>query len=128
MKTAWVWITASVVGVLISLYLSFVVMNYWNWFAVHALNVSNISYLETLGIVWLIGLFTLRSDPNDQKWKMLFAVIQQCVPEHNIEIAKEVVQDQKDNIWKDTFSTVFGQFVGISFSFLLGFVLHVMIK
>ena len=48
----WLWIPSLAVGV----YTAFVAMRMWNWFAVRPLNLPSISFLEMVGLVWLIKI------------------------------------------------------------------------
>ncbi len=99
------WISAMIVGLFMSIFSAFVAMNYWNWFVVDALNISEITFIQMLGIIWFIGIFSHNQNPNDHKWKMLFSIIQYCIPKENVEIAKEVIEEQNnaDNIRQDAF-------------------------
>ena len=120
MKYVWTFVVAFIVG----LYTAFVAMCMWNWFAVQALNVPSISFLQMLGLVWLISILTNRPDQDEIKWKSLFVIIEQCVPEEKREIVKDAIQDIQDNIWIDLSSKIVGQIVGNTVTLILGFVLY----
>jgi hypothetical protein len=122
----WMWLPPLLVGV----YTAFVAMCMWNWFAVRALNVPSITFLQMVGIVWLLKLLINRpnADKADElRWKGLFTVLDACVPEQNKETLAEALQDQKGNIWFDILTLTFGELVGNTATLILGFGLHVVI-
>jgi hypothetical protein len=41
-------------------------MCYWNWFAVHALRVPQLRFLETLGLTWLVQMLVEQPDTDSQ--------------------------------------------------------------
>lgn len=125
-KSIFKWLIASMIGLLISLYTSFVAMSLWNWFAVRALNINNISFFEMLGIVWLIGIFTSRADKDEMKWKLLFSAVEACVPDENREMLAMAIEEHKENIWADAFAAAFGQITGNTLTLALGFGLHIL--
>lgn len=126
MNKPWAWIVAPFVGLSIGLYTAFVAMCFWNWFAVRVLNINNISFLEMLGIVWLISLFTDQTNKDESKWKILFSAVEACVPEHNREMLAMTMEEHKENIWWDAFTAAFGRIVGNTATLALGFGLHVL--
>jgi len=127
MGKTWAWVVAPFVGLLIGLYTAFVAMSLWNWFAVRALNVNSITFLEMVGIVWLISLFTDHTNKDESKWKILFSAIEACVPDHNREMLAATIEEHKENIWTDAFAAAFGQVAGNTLTLALGFGLHVLI-
>ena len=123
----WHWAVSFFVGLLVGLYTAFVAMCFWNWFAVRVLNINSISFLEMIGIVWLVGLFTHFSDKDESKWKVLFAAVEACVPDHNREMLAQAMHEQKEQIWTGAATKAFWEIVGITFTLTLGFGLHVLI-
>lgn len=113
---------------IVGAYTAFVAMCYWNWFVVTALNITQISYIEMLGIVWLIGLLNDRSnDPNEVKWKVLLTTLDHIVPEDKKEAVYQAVKDMEDNLWVDLSAKISGVFIGNTIALILGFILHLFI-
>lgn len=117
-------ISGFTIGLFISLFSAFVAMNYWNWFVVDVLNVSEITFIQMLWIIWFIGIFSYNQEANDYKWKTLFSIIEYCIPKENIEIAKEVIEEQNNNIRQDALIWAFWKFIGLSISLLIWFLLY----
>jgi hypothetical protein len=120
MKYAATWLTAFVVGI----YTTFVAMHMWNWFAAPVLNLPQISFLQMLGLVWLIGLLSERSSADETKLNFLLRIIEMCIPAERKSEAEEVVNSMKENLWGDIAIKIFGQFVGNTLTLALGFALH----
>ena len=120
MKHVWTFVAAFFVG----LYTAFVAMCMWNWFAVQALNVPSISFLQMLGLVWLLSILTNRPDQDEIKWKSLFAIIEQCVPQEKQEAMADAIHEIQENIWVDLSGKIVGQIIGNTITLILGFVLH----
>jgi hypothetical protein len=119
----WAWIP----GLMVGIYTAFVAMSMWNWFAVRALHVPSISFLEAIGLIWLIGILTRRPEVDDIKQKMYITILDACVPDDKRDILNENIKEQKDNIWIDGLSMVFAQIVGNTTTLILGFGLHSLI-
>jgi len=122
----WAWVVALLVGLLNGIYTAFVAMCFWNWFAVRVLNINIISFPEMLGIVWLISLFTDQTNKDESKWKILFSVVDACVPDHNREMLAETMAGHKENIWMDAFTAAFVRIAGTTVTLVLGYGLHVL--
>jgi hypothetical protein len=122
-QMTWAWIPPLIVGV----YTAFVATCMWNWFAVRALNVPSISFLEMVGLVWLIGILIHRPNTDEGKWKMLYTAIDACVPDHKREMLSEALREQTNNIWIDVLTISFAQIVGNTTTLILGFGLHSLI-
>jgi hypothetical protein len=50
------YVATGLVALIVGIYTTFVAMYMWNWFAVPIFNLPYISFLQMLGLVWLIGL------------------------------------------------------------------------
>jgi len=116
-----------IVGLLNGLYTAFIAMCFWNWFAVRVLNINSISFLEMLGIVWLISLFTSQTINDESKWKALFSFVEAGVPEHNRKMLAIAVEEHKDNIWTDALTAAFSRTVDNTMTLIFGFGLHILI-
>jgi hypothetical protein len=57
------WVATWTVASLIGLYSVFVAEHYWNWLGVPILHVQRVTFLQTLCIMILIGLFTRSGFP-----------------------------------------------------------------
>ena len=75
-KSVWMFVAALVSSV----YAAFVSMCMWNWFATRALHVPEVSFLEMLGLMWLIRLLTFSGDGDQYQWAMLWTVLEEVVP------------------------------------------------
>jgi hypothetical protein len=113
----WRWSGVLLVGLLVGLYTAFVAQCFWNWFAVPVLHLAEISFLQMLGILWLIQLLTTRSPKEDDKrWELLASLVELCVPvEKQTELAdlKEsdpltgVLAGCFDNNWSDLWKHIY---------------------
>jgi len=121
------WFVATFIGFSIKLYTAFVAMCLWNWFAVRALNINSISFLEMIGIVLLVSLFTDGINKDHGNWKILFSVLEWCVPDQNREMVAEVMQEQKEQMWTDALIMSLGNIGGITITLILGYGLHLLI-
>jgi hypothetical protein len=122
------WSSMAFVGLVAGLYTAFVAQCFWNWFAVPALHLSSLSFLQMLGLLWLIQLLTARSPAaDDKRWTLLASMIELCVPEEKQEEVADLKEvDPLENILA-VFSTIFGQVVGNTLTLVLGFTLHAVI-
>jgi hypothetical protein len=119
------WSAAFVVGLLVGCYTAFVAECYWNWFVVPALHASEVSFLQMLGLIWLIQL--LASRPNtveDTRWKLLASAVELCVPAEKQEELAELTKPDSVMGFLQGFSQVVGQLVGNTFTLVAGSVLH----
>ena len=116
MKSVWTY----VVAFLVSFYTAFVAMCFWNWFAVGVLNVASISFLQMLGLIWLLSILIDQPYSDKSKWKALFTIIERCVPEEKQEDIADIIDEIQDNIWINISSKI----IGNTLSLILGFVLH----
>jgi len=123
MKHILPWVVAFVVGV----YTSFVAMCMWNWFAVQALHAPNVSFLQMLGLIWLINLLINQQDNHEGRWRILFTSIELCVPQEKQELLTDAMDEIKDNLWIDLWGKIAGQIIGNTLTLVLGFILHLFI-
>lgn len=128
MKSFWTWVTDFVIGLLISCYTAFIAQCYWNWFAVRALNVSSVSFLEMLGLVWLLQIMTSRPALSDNhRWKVLTSAVELCVPaEKQRELYELATRKTFDEVLQEFFE-VFGQVGSNTLLLAAGFVLHLFV-
>jgi hypothetical protein len=119
------WSGAFAVGMLVGCYTAFVAQAYWNWFAVPALHASEVSFLQMLGLIWLIQLLASRpTGADDTRWRLLASAVELCVPAERQEELAELSKPDSVHGWYEGFSQVFGQLVGNTFTLVAGFVLH----
>ena len=123
MKNILPWVVAFIVGI----YTSFVAMCMWNWFAVGILHAPNVSFLQMLGLIWLINLLINKQDTDETRWKILFTSIELCVPQEKQELLSDVMNDFKENFWVDLWGKIAGQIIGNTLTLILGFILHIFI-
>lgn len=132
----WKWyaVAAVLVGLPIGCYTAFVAKCFWNWFAVPVLHVSTVSFLQMLGILWLLQLITGQlsksSSEDDRRWGLLFDVVELCVPaDKQVELADlkhYFKQDEFGALWSG-FSTAVGQLFANTLMLGLGFTLHLFV-
>lgn len=125
----WKVLGAMLVGLPVGLYTAFVAECFWNWFAVPALHLPEISFLQWLGLWWLIGLFVRpsSSSENDKRWTLSMSVLELCVPEGKQAALKELLEANPILTFLEAFSMIFGQVVGNTITLVLGFLLHLLI-
>lgn len=114
------WVVAFIVGI----YTSFVAMCMWNWFAVQALNAPSVSFLQMLGLIWLINILFNQHDNQEGRWKILFTSIELCVPQEKQGLLSDAMNEIKENFWIDLWGKIAGQFIGNTLTLVLGFILH----
>ena len=114
------------VGPLMSLYTTFVLMNLWNWFAIEALHLPEISFWVMFGLVLMIGMFTATSTNKEQEYsfKALSIAIDACIPEDKRQSVNEELKQNQEGIWVDLFFTVISRVAGATFTLVLGWVVH----
>lgn len=114
-------------ALLVGTYTAFVAMCMWNWFVVTALNLPTISYLQMLGLIWLIGLVTDKANPDGYKWKVLLTTVNSSLPDEKREAVSEALQDLNDNLWVDMAGLISGQLIGNTITLFLSYILHLFI-
>jgi len=122
------WFVAWLVGLTVGCYTAFVAASFWNWFAVPVLHVSSISFLQMLGLIWLMSLFTGNfSTFDDARWKVLAFTVELCVPEEKQQALKDFTDSLPVLLRLDTICKVFAQVTGNTFMLAAGFVLHLVV-
>jgi len=125
-----VWITWAA-GTLASFYTVFVLMQLWNWFAVPLLGVPVAVYWVMYGLNMLFAFFTGREDPKEpgeeRNWRILYTVLDACVPEHKMEELKEYVRGENEQIWMEAGLFIFMLVVGRTLALGIGFVVHLLV-
>ncbi len=125
----WKVFGALLVGLPVGIYTAFVAECFWNWFAVPALHVSEISFLQWLGLYWLIGLLKGRSsDEEDNRWISLMSVLELCIPEEKQQALKDLRETEADLDLLKAFWLVSAQVAGNTFTLTLGFILHLIVS
>jgi hypothetical protein len=128
-KTLLKWLGVFLVALPVGLYTAFVAQCFWNWFAVPVLHVSEVSFLEMLGLLWLIQLLTSRHPAaDDKRWALLASLIELCVPPERQQELSELREGNPLATMIEGFSAVFGQVVGNTVTLVLGFALHLLIS
>jgi hypothetical protein len=112
----------------VGFYTAFVAQCFWNWFAVPTLHVAEVSFLEMLGLLWLIQLLISKpSVADDRRFVLLASLIELCVPSERQEELSDLKQGNSLVDFIEGFSAVFGQVVGNTVTLALGFALHLFI-
>lgn len=119
------WSGAFAVGMMVGCYTAFVAQSYWNWFVVPALHASEVSFLQMLGLIWLIQLLTSQpTGGEDTRWRLLALAVELCVPAERQEELAELSKPDSVLGWAEGFSQVSGKLVGNTFTLVAGFLLH----
>jgi len=124
----WKAIGALLVGLPVGCYTAFVAECLWNWFAVPALHLSEISFLQMLGILLLIQvLIGQSSEDQDKRWEWLASVVGLCAPDEKRQALEEMTEKTLRVDFVEGFFLVFAK-VGVNtFMLALGFVLHLIV-
>lgn len=115
------------IALVANLYITFVIENLWNWFAVPAFHTSDISFWGMYGLVLIVGLLADRQGENfteSQMFKYLAAAIDACVPENKRQEVADQLKEQEQNMWHEIGMLIFGRFIGGSLALGLGFAVH----
>ena|ERR1017187_9531624 len=127
-QSFWKWTGILLTGMVVGCYTAFVAENYWNWFVVPALHASEVSFLEMLGMIWLLQLITSRSTTmEDGKWKVLASAVELCVPAEKQEELAALTENSTLDAFLQGFSQVFGQLFSNTLMLGAGFVLHLFV-
>ena len=119
---------AFLAAILGGIFRAFVLMNLWNWFVTEVFNVSQISFLQVLGISLVISLFSSNSEKfteEERRWAVLMTTLQRCVPEEQREALKEELKDLGDDIGA-LWGTIGGEVVGSTIVLCFGFLIHLL--
>ena len=122
------YVATLLVALIVGIYTTFVAMYMWNWFAVPIFNLPYISFLQMLGLVWLIGAGISSIYTEETKLNFLIRIVELCVPNERKHEIDEIINSMKENLWSDLAIKIFGQFGGNTVTLILGFVLHLFIS
>ena len=117
------------VGIIVNLYTTFVIQNLWNWFVVPVFHVGSISFWGMFGLVLVVDLLSGGQKSgdkfaDDQRWKMLYKVLDYCVPEEKMENVKVMIEEEKEIVWVEIGVSVLSRVVGITVTLVLGWFVH----
>jgi hypothetical protein len=89
------YVATGLVALIAGIYTTFVAMYMWNWFAVPIFNLPYISFLQMLGLVWLIQLVFDQSKIEERKLNFqinfLTHIIGLCVPNERKREIDEII-------------------------------------
>ena len=125
----------SIFGSIIGLYTTFVIQNLWNWFATSAFHVSEISFWRMYGFVLLVSLFTTQPPhevSDDPQWKMMWIVLEACVPDDKRAMLKDQIDDHIQNLernfWVEAilkgFPMALSTVLANTFALVIGWAVH----
>ena len=115
------WTSFVTIGLGIGLYTAFVLECYWNWFAVPVLHFESVSFLQMLGLLWLVQLLINPASDDDEKLKKLTSLIVMSIPE---EKQAEIAETMKvDDVMENIFSVI-GKLSQNTVMLGLGYLLH----
>jgi hypothetical protein len=115
-------------GLVLHLYTTFVLMILWNWFVTAAFHVDEISFWLMYGLGLVVQLFQNPGDEHfddERRFNRLTIMIDACVPDSMREYVKDELQEQNSGMWLDIGTTLFGRFVGNTFTLCVAFVVHI---
>jgi|SRR5450756_729184 len=120
------WFSLLIVGLLVGCFTAFVAQCYWNWFAVETLHFSPVSFLQMLGVLWLIQIVTAKSSSggDNKRWEVLIAMVELCIPPEKQDDLSELKEDTASAILPEGFFMAFGQIASNIFMLVIGFALH----
>jgi hypothetical protein len=125
----WKWLGVMLIALPVGIFTAFVAECYWNWFAVPSLHVSELSFLQMLGILWLIQLLIPKpsSNADANRWILLLSVVELCVPEEKQQALADLKEPPPIAGILENFSLIVGQIASNAFMLALGFVLHIFV-
>jgi hypothetical protein len=124
----WKLFGAVLIGLPIGLYTAFVAECYWNWFAVPVLHVAHVSFLQMLGVLWLIQVITARPPSGDDKrWVLLLSAVALSVPNEKQTELKELMEPNSFDFIIQGFSAAVGQIASNTLMLVLGFALQLFV-
>jgi hypothetical protein len=89
------------------------------------LHVSDVSFLQMLGILWLIQVITGRPSGNDgNRWVLLLSIVELCVSAEKQAALEELKTPNPLAVFVEGFSMALGQIASNTLMLALGFALH----
>ena len=128
-KPKWKWSPVFpfelLIGLPIGLYTAFVAQCFWNWFAAPALRLPEISFLQMLGLLWMMALL-IRSSAKVEMRTLVFLVgiTRLCVPPERNKVLGELM----DSRLLDELMMGLAQIGQNTLILALGFGLHLLIS
>jgi hypothetical protein len=113
------------IGLPIGLYTAFVAQCFWNWFAAPALRLPEISFLQMLGLLWMMALL-IRSSAKVEMRALVFlvSITRLCVPPERNKVLGELM----DSRLLDELMMGLAQIGQNTLTLALGFGLHLLIS
>jgi hypothetical protein len=125
------WAITWSIGMVVGFYTVFVMMQFWNWFAVPLLGVPVAGYWVVYGLNMLLALFTGHGEPEDptqeKRWRMLYTVLDACVLEQKMEEVREYVRGEGEQIWAEAGLHIFGVVAMRTLTLGVGFAVHLLV-
>lgn len=115
------------VAVVVGFYTTFVIQNLWNWFAVPALHVPEISYWTMYGLL-LGARLVFEKDETFEKAEVFGRVgmmIEACVPEEKQADLNAQLLAEDEKMGTKILSMVAGQAVGNTITLGIAFAIHI---
>jgi len=107
---------------------AFVLMLMWNWFVSPVFHTGEISFWQTLGLLWVVQLFTGgesgQSPVETMRWENLFTIVTACVPEHKDAEVKEELKEKAEGVWGELGIYLFSHIGGYAFTLGFGWLVH----
>jgi hypothetical protein len=116
---------AVVVGLIISLYRTFVLQNLWNWFATKALNAKPLVYWETYGLNMVVSLLFSRraaDEAQESRWTLAFTALAALLPDERKSLLAE--ETNESNKLATAVTVMFQEFMNATFALVLGWFVY----
>jgi hypothetical protein len=122
------FIMGYVVGLFVGAIRAFVLMNLWNWFVSSTFQITQITFLEALGLTLLAQLILDNGQEfsDMQRWTLLMRVLDFCVPDDNKEYLSQAIKEIKDSIWMEATIGVFTSVCGYAVLLAFGYLIHLL--
>lgn len=117
------------IGIVVSLYTTFIIQKLWNWFAVPALHVPEISFWGIYGLVLLVSILAedqkgANKSKDEQRWRCLYHALDACIPAEKRDVVMEQIDEAGVGMWARIVSEVFGKVIGNTLTLIIGWVVH----
>ncbi len=117
------WTAAFAVG----FYSTFVLQQFWNWFATPILCLPSISFWEAYALICLISLLVPRIEHDEHKrnFGLIFSLLERfCIPESKQEDLQEFVKSKTDEFWEEMIFLLVSKVFSNTFTLAIGWCIH----
>jgi hypothetical protein len=117
-------------GLLLRLYKAFALMYLWTWFVAPIFHISDITYLEALGLLLVIAICgsPVDTNANQQSSRVIITVLDFCIPDEKMDGVKRAMEEMSNGVWLQLALMFFDDAVATSLLLVLGWGIHVWIS